>query len=148
MVCQEWLKILKNYWNNMKILGIGVDIIDNKRIKESIKNNKFKRRIFSSNELKLSKKTKNKVAFFSKRFAAKEAFSKALGTGISRGISFNEIVVLNEKNGKPFIKLISKTKKIVEKKFKKKNYKISLSIADEKDYAVAFVTISIWKEKN
>ena len=47
------------------------------------------------------------------------------------------------KNGKPFIKLISKTKKIVEKKFKKKNYKISLSIADEKDYAVAFVTISI-----
>ena len=64
----------------MKILGIGIDIIDNKRIKESIKNNKFKSRIYSSNELKLSKKTKNKVAFFSKRFAAKEAFSKALGT--------------------------------------------------------------------
>ena len=57
MVCQKWLKILKNYWNNMKILGIGVDIIDNKRIKESIKNNKFKSRIYSSNELKLSKKT-------------------------------------------------------------------------------------------
>ena len=49
----------------MKILGIGIDIIDNKRIKESIKNNKFKKRIYSSNELKLSKKTKNKVAFFS-----------------------------------------------------------------------------------
>ena len=64
MVCQKWLKILKNYWNNMIILGIGVDIIDNKRIKESIKNIKFRRRIFSSNELKLSKKTKNKVAFF------------------------------------------------------------------------------------
>ena len=90
----------------MKILGIGIDIIDNKRIKESIKNNKFKNRIYSSNELKLSKKTKNKVAFFSKRFAAKEAFSKALGTGISKGINFKEIIILNEKNGKPFIKLI------------------------------------------
>ena len=88
---------------------------------------------------------RNKVNFncFAKRFAAKEAFSKALGTGISKGISFNEILVLNEKSGKPYIKLINKTKKIVERKLKKKKYKISLSIADEKDYAVAFVTISI-----
>ena len=64
----------------MKILGIGVDIIDNKRIKKSIKNNKFKKRIYSSNELKLSKKTKHKVAFFLYIFADKEAFFKALGT--------------------------------------------------------------------
>ena len=88
----------------------------------------------------------NKFNCFAKRFAAKEAFSKALGTGIANGISFNEIIVLNEKNGKPFIKLTSKTKRIVEKKINKKKYKISLSIADEKDYAVAFVTISIWKK--
>ena len=127
----------------MKILGIGIDIIDNKRIKASIKNNKFKRRIFSSNELKLSKKTKNKVAFFSKRFAAKEAFSKALGTGISKGIKFNEIVILNQKNGKPYVKLLNNTKLIVEKLLKKKKYKILLSISDENNYAVAFVTISI-----
>ena len=80
---------------------------------------------------------------FAKRFAAKEAFSKALGTGISKGINFNQIVVLNEKNGKPFIKLIENTKKNVEKKLKKKNYKISLSLTDEDEYAVAFVTISI-----
>ena len=79
---------------------------------------------------------------FAKRFVAKEAFSKALGTGISKGINFNEIIVLNERNGKPYIKLIDKTKKIVEKKIKRKKYVISLSIADEKNYAVAFVTIT------
>ena len=60
----------------MKILGIGVDIIDNKRIKESIKNNKFKRRIYSINELKLSKKTKNKVAFFRRDLRPKKLFLK------------------------------------------------------------------------
>ena len=80
---------------------------------------------------------------FAKRFAAKEAFSKALGTGVSKGISFNEITVLNERNGKPFIKLTDKTKKIVDKKLKNKKYKISLSLTDEEDYAVAFVTISL-----
>ena len=80
---------------------------------------------------------------FCKRFTAKEAFSKALGTGISKGINFNEIVVLNEKNGKPFIKLIEDTKKNVEKKLRKKRYKISLSLTDEDEFAVAFVTICL-----
>lgn len=127
----------------MKILGIGVDIVENNRFKRNIYNKKFINKIYSETEINLSKKIKNKTNFFAKRFAAKEAFSKALGTGISKGISFNEIIVLNEKSGKPYIKLINKTKKIVEKKLKKKIYKISLSIADEKDYAVAFVTISI-----
>ena len=88
-------------------------------------------------------KNKKMTNCFAKRFAAKEAFSKALGTGISKGINFNQIVILNEKNGKPFIKLIDNTKKNVEKKLKKKNYKISLSLTDEEEYAVAFVTISI-----
>ena len=127
----------------MKILGIGVDIVENKRIQKSIKNHLFKNRIYSSNELKQSNAVNNKVAYFSKRFAAKEAFSKALGTGISKEINFNQIVILNEKNGKPFIRLIEKTKKNVEKKLKKKNYKISLSLTDEDEYAVAFVAISI-----
>ena len=80
---------------------------------------------------------------FCKRFAAKEAFAKALGTGIANGINFNEILVLNQKSGKPFIKLINKTKLNVKKKLKKKKFKISLSLSDEKNYAVAFVTISI-----
>ena len=88
------------------------------------------------------KRKNNSSSCYSKRFAAKEAFSKALGTGISNGIRFNEILVLNEKNGKPYIKIINNTKKIVEKTLKKKKYKISLSLSDEKNYAVAFVTIS------
>ena len=77
------------------------------------------------------------------KYAAKEAFSKASGTGISKGIKFNEIVVSNDTNGKPFIKLLKKTKKIVNKKIGKTKYKIALSLTDEDKYAVAFVTISI-----
>ena len=90
-------------------------------------------RIFSKEEVVKCKKNINHASCFAKRFAAKEAFSKALGTGFSKGISFNEIVVLNEKNGKPFIKLLNKTKKIVTIELKKKRYKILLSIADEKE---------------
>ena len=127
----------------MKIYGIGTDIANINRIKKSLKNKNFINRLFNKNEVKKCNNQINKANCYAKRFAAKEAFSKALGTGISKGINFNEIVVLNEKSGKPYIKLINKTKKIVERKLKKKIYKISLSIADEKDYAVAFVTISI-----
>ena len=127
----------------MKLFGIGTDIIRVNRLKKSLKKKIFESRIFSKEEITKCKRTKRNSNCFSKRFAAKEAFSKALGTGISKGINFNEIIVLNEKSGKPYIKLINKTKKIVEKKLNTKRYKISLSIADEKDYAVAFVTISI-----
>ena len=130
----------------MKLFGVGTDIIRVNRIKQSLKNKLFLTRIFSDEEIIKCNRTKKNSNCLAKRFAAKEAFSKALGTGISRGINFNEIVVLNEKSGKPYIKLINKTKKIVDKKLKKKIYKISLSIADEKDYAVAFVTISLWKK--
>ena len=127
----------------MKIFGIGTDIVQVSRVKNSIKNKLFLSRIFDKDEIYKCKKVTNYSNCFAKRFAAKEAFSKALGTGIAKGIRFNEITILNEKNGRPFIKLLSKTKKIVDKKFKNKKYKISLSIADEKNYAVAFVTISI-----
>ena len=127
----------------MKLFGVGTDIIQVNRLKKSLNKKPFLARIYSKEEILKCKRSKVNSNCFAKRFAAKEAFSKALGTGISKGISFNEIVVLNEKSGKPYIKLINKTKKIVERKLKKKIYKISLSIADEKDYAVAFVTISI-----
>ena len=127
----------------MKLFGVGTDIIQVNRLKKTLNKKSFLSRIYSKEEILKCKRSKVNSNCFAKRFAAKEAFSKALGTGISKGISFNEIVVLNEKSGKPYIKLINKTKKIVEKKLKKKIYKISLSIADEKDYAVAFVTISI-----
>ena len=127
----------------MRLFGVGTDIIRVNRLKKSLKKKLFLSRVFNNEEISKCKRTKKNSNCFAKRFAAKEAFSKALGTGISKGINFNEIVVLNEKSGKPYIKLINKTKKIVERKLKKKIYKISLSIADEKDYAVAFVTISI-----
>tara|TARA_Y200000002_G_C22564957_1_gene614089 strand:- start:403 stop:786 length:384 start_codon:yes stop_codon:yes gene_type:complete len=127
----------------MKIFGIGTDIVKVNRFKNSLNNKLFLSRIFNEKEVSKCKKTINYSNCFAKRFAAKEAFSKALGTGISKGISFNEIIVLNEKNGKPIIKLIDKTKKIVEKKLRKKKYKISLSMSDERNFAVAFVTISV-----
>ncbi len=72
----------------MKIIGIGVDIVENKRIQKSIKNSLFKKRIYSSKELKQSSAVNNKVAYFSKRFAAKEAFSKALGHRFSYEFKF------------------------------------------------------------
>ena len=104
----------------MKLYGIGTDIIKVDRIKKLIKKRNLKKRLFNLNEIKKCEKTKNTSNCFAKRFAAKEAFSKALGTGISKGINFNEIIILNEKNGKPFIKLLNKTKFNVEKRLKKK----------------------------
>jgi holo-[acyl-carrier protein] synthase len=125
----------------MKILGIGVDIIENNRIKKSIQNNKFKTRVYSSNELKLSKNVKNKVAYFSKRFAAKEAFSKALGTGFSENLNFKDIEIVSDKKGKPKYAKNKKIIKIVQKKYKIKKFNSFLSISDEKDYSIAFVVI-------
>jgi len=124
------------------IFGIGADIVNISRIKKLLnKNKKFKNRIFSIKEIKYCETRKNKFASYSKRFAAKEAFSKALGTGISKGISFNEISINNNKNGAPFFELIGKTKVIVKKLTKSKN-KIYLSLSDEKKYALAMVIIS------
>ena len=126
----------------MKLFGVGTDIVQISRFKKNLNNNNLLKRLFSKSEITNCRSKINTKNCFAKRFAAKEAFSKALGTGISRGISFNEIIVLNKKSGKPFIRLIGNTKKITEKKFKKKKYKISVSLSDEKNYALAFVTIS------
>ena len=125
----------------MKILGIGVDIIDNKRIKKSIKNHKFKDRIYSSKEQKLSSLSRNKVGYFSKRFAAKEAFAKALGTGFRNNLNIKDIEVFNDKFGKPYYEKNKKIKKIIQKNFKIKNFNCFLSISDEKDYSTAFTII-------
>ena len=125
----------------MKILGIGVDIIDNKRIKKSIKNNKFKKRIYSANELKLSSLTINKTSFFSKRFAAKEAFAKALGTGFRNSLNFKDIEVINDELGKPYYAKNRKITKLIQKNFNVKNFNCFLSISDEKDYSTAFTII-------
>ena len=127
----------------ISIFGIGTDIVEISRIKKLLnKNKKFKNRIFSTKEIKYCDSRLDKTATYSKRFAAKEAFSKALGTGISNGISFNEISINNNKNGAPYIELLGKTKVISQNLIKKKN-KIYLSLSDEKKYAIAMVVISI-----
>ena len=127
----------------MNIFGIGTDIVSIDRIKISLKNKNFVNRIFNEKEISKCKKINNSINCYAKRFAAKEAFSKALGTGISNVINFNEIIILNKKSGKPYISVIGQTKKILKKKFKRRKSKISLSLSDEKKYAVAFVTISL-----
>ena len=131
----------------MKLFGIGTDIVKVNRIKKILKKNSVLIRIFNRKEILRCKRIKNSFNCFAKRFAAKEAFSKALGTGISNGINFNEIIILNKKSGKPYISLIGETKKTLKKKFKGKRSRVSLSLSDEKKYAVAFVTISLWKKK-
>ena len=125
----------------MKILGIGVDIIENKRIKNSIKNIQFMKRIYSLNELNLSKTIKNKTNYFSKRYAAKEAFAKALGTGFRINLNFKDIEIINDKMGKPHFVKTKKITSIIQKKFKVKNFNCFLSISDEKDYSTAFAII-------
>ena len=125
----------------MKTLGIGVDIVQNSRIRKSITNEKFLLRIFTNDEINKSKKTKNKTAFFSKRFAAKEAFSKALGTGIRETLNFKDISITNNKRGKPSIKLNNKLHNLINKKFKTKKINVLLSISDESKHSIAFVIL-------
>ena len=125
----------------MKILGVGVDIILNNRIKNSIKNHKFRDRIYSKNELELSASSKNKIGYFSKRFAAKEAFAKALGTGFRNNLNFKDIEIMNDKLGKPYYAKTKKITQIIKKEFKVKNFNCFLSISDEKDYSTAFAII-------
>jgi holo-[acyl-carrier protein] synthase len=124
------------------IFGIGTDIVDISRIKIALnKNKRLKKKIYSFNEIKSVETKFNKIANYAKKFAAKEAFSKALGTGFSKGISFNEISINNNIHGKPYIELSGKTKLTVSRYLKRK-YKIFLSISDEKKYALAMVVIS------
>ena len=125
----------------MKILGIGIDIIENKRIKISIKNPKFKKRIYSSKELTQSILSKNKVGYFSKRFVAKEAFAKALGIGFRNNLNFSDIEVINDKMGKPYYLITKKITKLIQMKFKIKKFDCFLSISDEKEYSTAFAII-------
>ena len=125
----------------MKIFGVGVDIVDNTRIKNSIKNKNFISRIFSMKEINKSKKIKDKIGYYSKRFAAKESLSKAIGLGFRKGLNFKDISIVNDKYGKPVYLLSKNVKKLICSKFKVKNIKISLSLADEKKYSIAFSVI-------
>ena len=125
----------------MKILGIGIDIINNKRIKNLIKNKTFINRIFGSKEVKISNKILNKTNYFAKRFAAKEAFAKAVGTGFKNELNFKDIEILNDKLGKPNYTINSKIKNFIQKKKKIKRFNLFLSISDEREYSIAFTII-------
>ena len=125
----------------MKILGIGTDIVKNARFKFLIKKKNFINRTFGKKEIKLSQKLSNKSNFFSKRFAAKEAFAKSLGTGFRNNLNLKDIEILNDKMGKPFYIKSKKIDKIINKIFKTKKYNLFLSISDEKDYSIAFTII-------
>ena len=128
----------------MKIFGIGTDIINIKRMEKTLKKNNlhFKSRIFSKEEISYCENKKNSHSYFAKRFAAKEALAKALGTGIRKGISFKNIIIKNDKYGKPSILLKGSTKNFLKKRIKNKKYFIHLSLSDDKGWAHASVIIS------
>ena len=123
----------------MKVLGIGVDIVENSRFKKIIEKKSLLGRVFSDSEIIESKKKSNRASFFAKRFAAKEAFSKSLGTGFRNNLNFKDIIVKNDKSGMPFFYISKKISSIIKKKFKTKNFNFILSISDEKIYSIAFV---------
>ena len=125
----------------MKTLGIGIDIINNKRIRALINNKSFIDRTYGKSEIKLSKKITNKTNYFAKRFAAKESLAKSLGTGFRNNLNFKDIEILNDKKGKPYYFKTKKINNIINKKFKVKNYNLFLSISDEKNYSIAFTIL-------
>ena len=125
----------------MKILGTGVDIIKNSRIKKLIIKKSFIDKSFGKQEIRLSKKEKNKINYFAKRFAAKESFAKSLGTGFRNNLNLKDIEILNDKLGKPYFFISKKIHKIINKKFKIKRFNLFLSISDEKDYSIAFTIL-------
>ena len=125
------------------IYGNGIDIIDINRIRKVIKKygNRFKKRCFSISEIERSEKRLNSVESYAKRYAAKEACAKALGTGLARGVFWKDIEVGNNQYGKPFINLHGKAKIIFKNMNKTSNTQIEVSLSDEKKYAIANVTI-------
>ena len=125
----------------MKILGIGVDIVENSRISKLLKNKLFIKRIFSNSEILIAKKIRDKKGYYSKRFAAKEAFAKSVGTGFRDDLNYNDISIINDKLGKPSFVINEKIKKIVKKQFKIISFNFFLSISDEKKYSIAYVIL-------
>tara|TARA_B100000575_G_C22882773_1_gene514222 strand:+ start:109 stop:492 length:384 start_codon:yes stop_codon:yes gene_type:complete len=124
------------------IYGIGTDIIDIRRIRRVISKygNRFKKKCFHKNEILRSEKRLNSVESYAKRYAAKEACAKALGTGLARGIFWKDIEIKNNKHGKPYIVLHNNAKNFI-KSFNNSSYKIELSLSDEKEFALANVII-------
>ena len=125
----------------MKILGIGVDIVENSRIGKLLRNKLFIKRIFSNSEILIANKIKDKKSYYSKRFAAKEAFVKSIGTGFRDDLNFKDLSIINNKLGKPSFLINKKIKRIIKKQFKTTSFNFFLSISDEKKYSIAYVIL-------
>ena len=125
------------------ILTNGIDIIDIRRINKTLNKfgDKFKKRCFTNNEIIRSENKTNSSESYAKRYAAKEACAKALGTGLARGVFWKDIEVYNNKYGKPKIKLHNKALKFLKKIGNEVNCNIELSLTDEANYAIANVII-------
>ena len=121
------------------ILGVGTDIIEVERIRKNIESkNHFKEKIFSKNEIDYCEKKANKAESYAARFAAKEAFFKALGTGWRNGMSFAEVEIMNNELGKPQINLFGKAKEVTEKQ---NCSDIHVSMSHLKEFASAIVIL-------
>ena len=133
----------------MNIFGIGTDIVNIKRLEKSLKNSgdQFKNRVFTKNEITYCENKKNSSSYYAKRFAAKEALAKALGTGFRKNITFKNIVISNNSYGKPVITLKGPVNTFLKKKIKNKKYKIYLSLSDDLPWAHATVIISYYKRE-
>ena len=129
----------------MNIYGIGTDIVNIKRINSAIKKNKksFKKRIYTKFEIKTCEKRKNSIQCFAKRFAAKEALFKAIG--VNNKLKFKDVEVRNNLMGAPNLVVRGNSLKNLKKIFKKKKFKIHLSLSDDKPWAVALVIIFLYK---
>ena len=129
----------------MKIFGIGTDIINIKRVEKSLKiyGNKFKENIFSKNEIAYCERKKNPSAFYAKRFAAKEAFFKAIG--VRNKLQFKDIEIKNNPSGAPKFNIKGNALKNLKKIFKNKKFKIHLSLSDDKPWAIASVIIFLYR---
>jgi holo-[acyl-carrier protein] synthase len=121
------------------ILGAGTDIIEVERIRKNIANgSRFKEKVFSKNEIDYCEKKSNKAESYAARFAAKEAFFKALGTGWRDGMSFNEVEIMNNELGQPQMNLYGKAKEIAETK---NVTNIHVSISHIKEIATSVVIL-------
>ena len=131
------------------IIRSGVDIIDIRRIKKTLDkyNFRFKRRCFHREEIQKSESRIKSVESYAKRYAAKEACAKALGTGLARGVFWKDIEVQNDEFGKPKIKLHNNALIFLKKLEKYNKCNIEVSLSDEKNYAIANVIIYGKKEK-
>jgi holo-[acyl-carrier protein] synthase len=133
------------------ILGVGLDIVKMSRISRLYKKygNKFYERVFTEQEIEKSKVFSSEArieSFFAKRFAAKEAFVKAIGCGIGKNIAFLDVEVVSDINNKPQINLTKKANEYIKKRFNNANIVVHLSLSDEKDLASAMVVIEEVKE--